>query len=275
VWSAQPEDLPVLMAAIERIGHAQPAPPNQLHLMWRLGYAALLASPQQPDPDPASSLAAAVLWSCRRKCSNVPIDRHIKSQLMDLLQSPNSLRCRIGLWGLGSATSELDPVVARLIRSPDAEVSSSALWSTRKADEPSILDAMIQIAADPARHEDHVLLDPLIAAGRRLDLAAAIIARLIAAKGERGDDAFRSFSAVALSVRPIGIYGNGHHFPSDSDWLAAAERWLTWLEIHGPFISTHGPIPVGDPRQPDHLLPGGWWFEAPDSRRFLRPLDGL
>lgn len=279
VWSAQPEDRAALMAAIERVAATKPPPPNQLHMLWRLGYAALLASPDLPDPDPASSLAEAVLWSCRRASGKLPIDRHARQQLIDLMKSANALRCRIGLWGLGevNATANEDVVqeVVRLMGSSDAEISGTALWIARTSIDPSILEAMLRIAADPRRQEDYVLVNPLIAAGRRADLAAAIIARLIASKGDHGDDAFRSFAAAVLSVRPVGIYGEGHRFPSESDWLVEAARWRTWLEVHGPDIAAHGPIPIGDPRQPNHLLPLGWWFEASDGRRFLRPLDGL
>jgi hypothetical protein len=274
-WAARSEDRPRLLTAIASLAGADPPETNALHTLWRYAYAALLAAPEVPPPDPEAGIAEAMLWACHRRNIPAPWNGVDESRFRALLASTDPLRRRIGLWGLPRPLpSAMIPRVVELMRSgagETREVARDAIWTAHTTADPRIWDAMLENARDPAVHEDHVIAPVLVSANRRVELAQAVAARC-RSDGRRGDDSFRTFSAMCLGVRPIFLYGQENPtLPTVEQWVAAAERWQKWLAVHGPTIATTGPLPPGDVRQPDYLLWPTWWFEAADSRRFFKP----
>ncbi len=274
-WAALPEDRPRLLAGIATLAGVDPPEMNALHTLWQYAYAALLAAPELPPPDPEAGIAEAMVWACHRRNIPVPWSGVDESRFHALLASPDLLRRRIALWGLPRPLpSAMIPRVVELMRSGaggSSDVARDALWTAHTTADPRIWDAMLEIARDPELHEDHLIAPVLASAGRRVELAQAVAARC-RSDGRRGDDSFRTFSAMCLGVRPIFLYGQENPtLPTVEQWVAAAERWQKWLAVHGPAIAATGPLPPGDARQPDYLLWPTWWFEAADCRRFFKP----
>ena len=278
-WSALPEDRPLLMATISTLSRLDPQPINHLHTLWQYAYAALLAAPEAPPPDPEAGVAEALLWACHRCNVSRPWSASDDQRFSALLASRDPLRQRIGLWGLPSPLpASMIPLVVTLMRpgtGQPRDVLRDALSTARSTPDPRIWDAMLEVARDPVQHEDYTIVPVLLAAGRRVELAQAVTARC-RADGSRGDDSFRAFCTACLGVRPIFMYGQQHPtLPSIEAWSAAAEQWRTWITLHGPAIAAEGPLLPGDPRQPDYLLWPTWWFEAADCRRFFAPGPGM
>lgn len=271
VWCAQPEDRPVLLAAIGRQAAIAPPPINHLHTLWRLAYAALLAAPEVPPPDPRTGIAEAVVWACANNVRHGQ-DADAVQRVRELLGAPDALRRRIGMWAIPHPIPDaLVPDVAQAMRlgaGADQQLVEDAVWKSRLATDPRLLDAMLAVAADPRFHQDYALIDTMVAAGRRVAMATAIAGRC-ALDGQQGDDGLRGIARLCLSVRPVGIFGED--WPKPEAWQEAAKAWKAWLAKNGPAITRDGPLPAGDPRQPDHVLWPRWWFEAADGRRFFRP----
>ncbi len=274
ISSARPEDRGPILAALSKHAQTTPAPMNHMHALWSLAHAAILADPTQPPLDPTSGLTEAFVWSAHGQRVDAPWDASRQQRIEAMLDASDPWLRRLAIWAVPKPVPSTMVVrIAALMTDADQELAETAIWAARTSTDPVILEAMLRVAAEPRFSQDYAIGDPLRQSGRRAAYADAIITRLITSAGARGDDAFRAFATTCLSVRPVA--GSYSSQPNQESWLAAAARWRSWLAANGPVLAEHGPLPVGDPRQPDYLLPAGWWFEAADGRRFLRPTADL
>jgi hypothetical protein len=274
-WSALPEDRPVLLDAIAKLATRDPQPSNNLHTMWQYAYAALLAAPDAAPPDPAAGVAEAVLWACHRRNAGLPLDAVSEARNRALLRSSDPLLRRVGVWALPQPipevlVSDLVPLLSP-VATTDLPVTEAIIRMAEGSTDQRLLDGLLAAAKDARLYNNDDLTRILVMAGRRVELATIVAARC-KADGSHGDTDFRTFSRLCLSVRPIFIYGTEHStMPTIMQWQAAAQLWEAWLSVYGPAIRRDGPIPAGDARQPNYLLWPNYWFEADDSRRFVRP----
>jgi hypothetical protein len=271
VWAGEAADRPALLQAMRRHA-AERAAPNQLHALWRLAYAILLADPAAPPPDPTLGLAEQVLWACHRANASGAGTGLDQERIRSQLAAADPLVRRIAVWAVPRPVpAELIPVLVALLADPasDEELTRSLYHKLRDCDDPGVLNALAAGLADPERCR--YLSDDLIDrfAERRVAASRALVARA-RAKGS-GDECLRRIARLCLSVRPVLSMQT---IPDVEGWQPQVDAWERWLDRHADRLQ-RGPIPAGDPAQPNHWLAPRWWFEAADGRRWFRPPPAL